>query len=455
MIRTATGSDVARAEVTLSTNAVEVWKDLSLPKNVQKILDIAPSSSEGLGRGLYFLYEHHGKVGLHVKFVRPGEKPGDGPEWSQYDMPCPLTASSIASFVDFTSGSNDSSLVLASNEGLHLYASQDTTESADPVVLTKASCFMGAKDLLIAQDHLQLSVWAHNYRDELGYLSGTIDNLSQARIATLLSDGRATSFTALVSRAEGPISARHTLLANDEAGNLTLLQQALDTGIWRDEPFFVEQGGNLKEVQSYTLTVAVTSVGGEVTANGMIRLKSSSTQRVTIDGRLTTLDTRGTWCRLSAESDLTLIIQTTEITCQPLEVSEIQTMPGKALKVAGDTFMDPSKEVIGGLSSLTTLDDLNNAKTKNNQQPLWQGIEKPSEEDPQGAAQCFQAITNGCTALPTNGSILKLVVATVSDVSITAHRLMDDATEFFMDGFYWIKEKIHEVKDWIIRKSGM
>jgi hypothetical protein len=34
MDRTATGNDVARAEVTLSTNSVEVWKDLSLPKNV-------------------------------------------------------------------------------------------------------------------------------------------------------------------------------------------------------------------------------------------------------------------------------------------------------------------------------------------------------------------------------------------------------------------------------------
>jgi hypothetical protein len=285
-------------------------------------------------------------------------------------MPYPPTASSIASFVDFTSDSNDPSLVLALNEGLHLYASRYTTENADPIVLTKAPCFIGAKDLLIAQDNLQLSVWAHNYRDELGYLSGTIENLSQARTATLLPDGRATAFTALKSRAEGPSPATHTLLATDQAGNLTLLQQALDTGIWRDEPFFVEQGGNLKEVQSYTLNVVVTSVGSKATANGMIRLKSSFTQTVTIDGRLTTLDTRGTWCRLSAESGIILIIQTMRITCQPLEVLEVKIMAGDLLKVASDTLIDPSKEVIKGLSSLTTLDDLNNAKIKNNQQPL-------------------------------------------------------------------------------------
>jgi hypothetical protein len=36
-----------------------------------------------------------------------------------------------------------------------------------------------------------------------------------------------------------------------------------------------------------------------------------------------------------------------------------------------------------------------------------------------------------------------------------ANGLLDDATEFLMDGFYWIKEKIHEVKDWIVRKSGL
>jgi hypothetical protein len=455
MDRTAIGTDVSRAEVSLDTNTVAVWKDLSLPKNVQKVLDIAPSSSEGLGRGLYFLYEHHGKVGLHVKFVRPGEERGDGVEWSQYDMPCPSTASSIASFVNYASDSNDSSLLLTSDEGLHLYQSQDTTENVDPILLTKASCFIGAKDLHVAQDDYQLSVWAHNFQDELGYLSGTIDNLSAARTATLLPSGRASSFTSLISRAEKNRPARHTLLTAGSGGNLTLLQQGLDTGIWREEPYYTEQGGDLVPVQSYTVNVVMTNGNDVPIRSGKVRLKTSSVQTITINGCLTTLDSRGTWCRLSAEGDLTLIIQTTGITSQPLEILEVQTLAGENLPVKGDKILDPSKLVIEGLASLTTPESLANATTKNSQKSLWDGQEKPSPEDMAGAAQCFQAITLGYNGLPSNGSILKPVVGAALGARTTALGVWDSVEELFMDGFHWIKEKIHDVTDWVIRKSGM
>jgi hypothetical protein len=458
--RTAAGSDVTRAEVSLESNLVTIWKDISLPMNVQKILDVAPSSCEGYGRGLYFLYEHHGKVGVHVKFMRPGEEPGDGAEWSQFDMPCPPTASSIASFVDFTNLSKDSSLVLASDEGLYLYTSQNTTQNMDPTILSEASCLIGAKHLRIAQDDRHISVWGRNSKDELGYLSGTIEALWKARTATILPPGRAASFTTLISRPREFTPASHALLAADSSGDFTFLQQALDTGIWRNEPFYTEQRGDLKPIQSYTVNATIRDKSGALIRSGKIKFKTSSFQTVTINGRLTTLDTTGVWCRLSPEGETTVIMPTNGVTSQPLEALEVETLTGEKLEIlevkmltgktvqtTGNKHIDPSKHVVQGLESLSTSQGLASATTKNSSKSLWEGQEKPSDADLADAAKCFGAITQGYRMLPGNGSIIKPVVGAAS-------KIRDDVKDYFMDEFHWIKEQIHEVTHWIVEEAG-
>jgi hypothetical protein len=452
--RMASGSDVSRVEISLADQTLTLWKDLSFPRNVQKILAVVPSSSDGLGQGLYFLYEHNGKVGLHVKFVRPGEERGDGGEWSQFDMPCPSTATSIASFTDYTSASRDSALILASNEGLHLYSSADTTENAEPTLITRAACFHGARDLYISQDNHNISIWAHNFRDELGFLYGSIDKLHMARMSSLLPAGRATTFTALVTRGQSHSPARQTLLAADGSGNVTLLSQTLDTGIWRQEPFYAEEGGDLKPVQSYTISLVACEGASELARNGRIRLKTSSAQTITVNGSLMTLDANGTWCQLSAEGELALIIPTNGITNQPLEVLELQTFAGKDLTIADGKIIDASSKVISGLSSLGTPEGLANATAKGSQNSLWSGQGKPSEGDLKNAAACFSAITHGHVGLPSDGSIVKPVVTAASEMRVMAHGLSDGLTEVFMDGFHWIKESIDEVTSWVVKAAG-
>ncbi|KAJ5646928.1 hypothetical protein N7490_003300 [Penicillium lividum] len=301
-----------------------MWKDSTLPIKVNEILDITTANGGNLSHGLYFLCKQSDEVLLMVKFVRPGREQGDTPRWAQYDLIAPEGASSIESFVDFTDPTHRSGRFVGSPQGLHSISSNETTKRGSSILLTEESSFRGAKDLFVAQGGPHLSVWARNNQDELGFLVTSCDHIYNSRVATLLPAGRATSFSAAVCKpAENLSTVKQILTVNDESGNLTLLEQSLDTGIWRTEPFYVEEGGNLMAIPSYTINMTALDDKKRPFCNGQVFIKSSSLLSATLNGRSDTLDPKGRWYSLDSAGDLALIIPTNGLTSQPLQISKV------------------------------------------------------------------------------------------------------------------------------------
>ncbi|KAJ5175562.1 uncharacterized protein N7482_001439 [Penicillium canariense] len=377
--RAASGSDLARVEVKLDMNKIIVWKDCTLPTNVNEILDIATANGGSLGQGLYYLCRQSDAVLLMVKFVRPGMEQGDAPRWAQ------------------------------------------------------------------------------NNQDELGFLVASCDNIDNSRAATLLPAGKATSFSAAICKpAESFSTVKQILAANDESGNLTLLEQSLDTGIWRTEPFYVEEGGTLMAIPSYTVNMTALDDKKQPLCNGQVFIKSSSLLSATLNGRSDTLDPKGRWYPLDTAGELALIIPTNGLTSQPLQISKVRNFLAQEITLHSDMNIDPSHKVIKSLSKLDSTEKLEAATDKDGKS-IWEGVEKPSKDELIAAAQCFSAIREACTKLPADGSVVQTVTfsaLSVNSIQIASNHIFEAIADTFMDGFNYLKEKVHQTIDWIVRKAG-
>ncbi|KAL2679041.1 hypothetical protein Neosp_009797 [[Neocosmospora] mangrovei] len=434
--RTASNSDLAQVRVVLEEDDWEIRNELKLPVNVQKILDIAPAYAGVFGHG-----------SLYAVFVRPGEQKGDRGTASQFDIACPQDASSIETFTDYTDNDNRSSLLLGCGTGVRLIRSKQLTayRGFTPITINNDDCLTGARDLHVSQTETHVSLFAFNARDELAFLTAKIDDLENARAAPILPSGSATSFTALISATNKAF--QHSVVCNDERGNLALLQQALDTGIWRHEPFYVESSGEMTPFESYTVNITAMDSNKNPVINGKVKLQVPSILPVIINGRTTMLTSGGSWHSLDNAGEIGLIIPTKSITSQPITVQGLRNAAPKTLEMAS-VKIDPARKVLSRMSSLDSEKALLDAKTPDGQS-IWGEGPRPTQDDIKNASTCFAAIKDAYKTLPNDGSV---VVRSEPVVSIKSGPQWTG--NLFMDAFLWLRLKAQKVKDWIVRKAG-
>ena len=412
---------------------------MTLPVNTRTILDIAPASGGLLGEGLFILCEQADKQYLYVKFVRPGEQEGDAPQWSTFELVCPAGACSIASFTDYSDNFKRSCLLIGSPTGLHLFTAREATRKSAGKLISNHNGFLHAKALHVVQDEKQISVWAKNVEEELTYLTSSSSTFDAPRVATVLPTGKATSFSASVRMMS---TGKQTLIAGDESGNLTLLEQSLDTGIWRCEAFYAEQGGQLMPMQTYTINMTAYDADSTPLCSGKLWIESPSLLPCTINGKRKTLTPNGGWYSLDLSGEMCLIIPTNGgITSQPLSIKKAQNAQKQELTLHSNPKIDPARKVVEALGSLASVQALTEAKTKDGRS-LWEGMDKPTQEDLKNAAECFSAISQAYVSLPKDGSLVK----------ISQPQAVAAAVD--MDGFNWIKHKIDKAVGWIVRKAG-
>lgn len=98
-------------------------------------------------------------------------------------------------------------------------------------------------------------------------------------------------------------------------------------------------------------------------ANGRVFIKPSSELPLIVNGRQTVLNAEGTWHDLDMSGEVALIIPTTGMTVQPLQVSQCRSADGFEF-VIGGTSIDPSARVLKQLETLSTPKGIEDAKTR-------------------------------------------------------------------------------------------
>ena len=260
-------------------------------------------------------------------------------------------------------------MLIACADGLRYFdAKGATAKQADSKLVCSDPIFLAAKDIVVAQDGNDLSIWGSNEKGQLGYITTTVDDIDNGSLQAvqLLEDNRATMFSTCIAK-PNPDQGRNTvwqaIIANNDDGKLTLLQQHRDTGIWRPEPFVISYEKKNVKVESYTISIQIKAADGQNLSNGQLLVRSSSAATAIVNGKTAFLSSSGSWLKADQAGEVNLIIPTASISGQAFTFAGARNSDGSDLEFKQQIF-DPSRKVLEAIGALTSFDKLSNATTK-------------------------------------------------------------------------------------------
>ena len=345
----------------------------------------------------------------------------------------------------FTDPYGRSSLLVGGNEGLrHFNVREATSRSAPGTLISSNALFKQPSSLRVAQDQDQVTVWSLSQLGELGYMRTTLANFRNgvAGITTsLLPKGQVSSYSAAVSAPKKPISGSQlapagpvsqTLVTNDNSGNLNVLQQASDTGLWDAHPLYLADTAKALEVSSYSFTMQGFENNKKVANAGLITISASAQTDAIVNGKNMTLATDPTDYKLDASGELSVIVSTASLSAQSLTISGLKSSNGTSMSFSSFTY-DPSAKVIDALSKITSKETLMGAKTKSG------NLVDPSLSTGDQDA----AVT-----------AISQMVQVSKDIRSGAQTATSSTKSAANDFWHYCRQKATEAGSWIVKKLG-
>jgi hypothetical protein len=364
----------------------------------------------------------------------------------------PIDATCIASVHGPGDKNRATALFVGTKTGL-LYLSPKQARKRQPKgenLSTTLPFSGGIRRLETAQDGNYATLWFTNADNELGYLRGKDMAFSNGHSAMLLPAGQATFFSACVSRptsGNGRV-AWQMLVAGGTAGNLTLLQQASDTGLWRPEPFYRPSAAENVEVESYTVTIKLESRDGTPLVSGSAFVASASAVDGTHNGERRRLTTNGDWYKADGSGMLHFIIPTTTLGGQTLRVTELRDLKGNEVEIGAEEFMyDPSAKPMEvmrrRLESFKSTRDFAQATTQTGK-ALFEGPDyKEREADLTHALRCFEKFHGAYTRLQSG-----------QPPPPSTENQVEAGGDSYMDAWHWVKTLVSNAVDWVVDTAG-
>lgn len=325
---------------------------------------------------------------------------------------------------------------------------------AGNLITGRGTLLNNIRSLRVAQDGKYSTAWFTNMRGELGYIRTQNNDFSKGQSALILPEDRVRSFavcTSSPSVSNGNV-AWQMLVSNDSLGNLQLLQQASDTGIWKPEPFYVPSNTDNYEVESYTITFRVQDNEAMPVSAGKVFIASASAVEATLNGLSCTLTPDGDWYDMDDSGSLDFIVPTKSLGAQSLTMSKVKGSSGEMIQIdplIHDPSAKPMKEMHEKLASFEDADHLRKAETKLGQ-PLFSG--SPGTAELSGALACFNTLKAAHASLPRDGS--SGLVKGFKRAEAVAEAVNIGAQELLMDAWQWMKEKVHQAVDWVVDTAG-
>ena len=314
----------------------------------------------------------------------------------------------------------------------------------------------GLKDvrhLEVAQDGEFRTVWFTNRQEELGYIRTHNSEFSSGHSALILPAKKASSFACVAqpSQSNGNV-AWQMLMSLDRQGNLTLLRQANDTGIWKSEPFYVPSNTENFEVESYTITINTRKEDGMLVASGRAFIATASAVEAKLNGLSCTLTPDGGWYDIDDSGSLDFIIPTQSLGAQSLTISKLVDGDGKAIDtkpVVHDPSAKPMQKMHEKLASFKDSKALAQAKTGTGASLF---ASAPDMKELDGALTCFKTLGQAYTKLPSDGT--SALAKGFKRADAIAEVTAVETTELAMDGWEWIKKKAHDAVEWVVEAVG-
>jgi hypothetical protein len=336
----------------------------------------------------------------------------------------------------------------------------DTDSAAEGGILgqlvSTSPLFQSCRQLTIAQEGSRLAIWTVNSADELGYMRTDRAQFHKGTPVLLLPAGQASTFQPLLQETPGAESSVtvQSLIINDSQGNLSMLTQASDTGLWQNEPLYVSDSRKTYEISSYTTRILLRDEHGAALNSGRAFITTAALAQATCNGRRVNLTQSGAWFLADESGEITFITPTRDIGTPAMTVEKLKTANGQDLTLK-PVIVDPAKKVLDRLSHINEDYDFNNATTQSGKK-LFESGSAPDKETLKSAASCFKQLNMAYTALPDNGSSIATAAGalSVNSATIITRTALEKVGDVLWDAWHYIEQKIKDVRDWIVEKVG-
>lgn len=252
------------------TDTSWIWKPYPIPQNADHVLDVTVGTYGGL-RGTWALYMVGPNKVLMFTSMKTPQVPQ--PINVQY-KPVPPGAATLATLPGKGGGSD----LYVGGDGLYVYKTE--TRPPQAITIADAKAAPGVTEMILAQDHENVSIWAMSSQEQLLHVQGQksspqtwgtpvplFDNVSQ--IAAMRS----------LTRQGNEIF----LITNDS--KLEHLWQDPATSLWNRSEISVHSTGDMVSYNCYMTTLKVVDGKGVAAINLKLNITSSSWTYVNINGR--------------------------------------------------------------------------------------------------------------------------------------------------------------------------
>ncbi|QRV95144.1 hypothetical protein RhiJN_23162 [Ceratobasidium sp. AG-Ba] len=300
-------SDIARVTVDVPRKTW-AWKhDIELPENASKILDMVPGNSI-FGPGLFFLYDMTETKTL--LFMGTDMDAHNGRVVRRQLQQCPKDAKTIASFTDSTGNTH----LLVGASGLwHYTPAAILSGTKSPVRLSDDPMYDGAlENLVVTLSGNALSMWFETKDRTLGYHQATLQNgtcAANVRPVPLCPAGTCAEFAPLLD----PRSLSQALVVVSSDGEMSLLEQAPLSRIWKETRFEVPSATHNREYTAYATHIQLADSAGRPVPRTSARLACSDWVTALVNGRTVVIGTSGTDIMTDDRGTVTIIVPTQDV----------------------------------------------------------------------------------------------------------------------------------------------
>jgi hypothetical protein len=422
--------------------SLEVDTNWKLATNPEAILAVAFGTCR-VGSGAFVLYQS--SAGLKLQF-----RTFNGHNF-QAEPVCPSGATCLATYVDEKTG--HSVLLVGGDQVTQFTAQEYVSPTSTGTTIIDSSATPGLRGLHASVCKQTVSVWFTTKTDSAYCYTADVASMTTGLLVPILAEGRGGKLSGLLEvvspEDQGVVK---MLLSADHKGNVTLLQQAPDTKIWRKRPFYASSRTNNVELHGHAVRfqpIAEDLNEDQQKAIGFCKLRLVSTGylRAVVNGQIAAITADGDWYQTGLDGSLTVFSESKDVPSTLVHVTGLKTRAGVEMPVSVNGSSDPTEKLVSKLRDIKTGQDLLNAKTQTGEYLVPQGSISTAD-----AGKAVESLHMLMGHLDEKKEVMALHVKKTGVIPKQGDvfGVLDDIWE----AFNYVEEKVEEAADWVVKRVG-
>ncbi|KAF5310920.1 hypothetical protein D9619_007751 [Psilocybe cf. subviscida] len=426
------------------------WKDdLDIPELAKKFIAVCPGNVP-IGQGLIILYEGGNKK-PSLMFITTGDP--SNRITVDCGFPDGVKPTSMSTFTDVKGHTG----LFVAGSGLHLVTALQLSSSGSRAKKVSSDpLFQSVENLFVAQAGANLSAWFETADHSLGYQQATNDGALVGLATPLLPAGSTAEFAPIID----PTSSSQILVILNDANQLSLFEQSVNSKIWKRTLFLFQKQERLTQISAFVTHIEITDAKDAPLAKTQFIL-SASWVSVLINGLLCSIPSSGTTVTTDARGIITLVAPSQDMSCYKFTLKNAK---GKKILPDAGVIINPAQKVINRISKIKTADDLKNLKKRSDGSGAFAGL-TVSDADVKNAAKAISTMNNiasGNATISTattasadppkagefHGPELMKSVVAGSGTPNLAQTVKQAAWSFWE----WITAQVQKVTNWFVSK---